>query len=752
MPARARTSDDAAAEPHPSRGAGLGKPLLAFGLLSLLVYIAVMTLFKMSNNDIWIHLKTGELILKQGWVPIKDPYSFVASDRNYVAHEWLAGVIFYLVYSVGGVTGLTYFKASVLAAACGFMYKTARLLGARLSVILPAFGCTLYIATARYLERPHIWSYMMAPLYMWLFFRYREGGRDRRWLYALLPLHVVWTNLHGGFVIGVALVATFALGEALAYARTRWLGIGADKAPSASDVRLLGLLVPGCIAASFINPYGYRALTFPFEVFSLKIYMDTIYEWQPPYHPSYNTSTMFFFFLVQVGVLCAAFFRLHRDRTRSRDGAEPLAVLNLVLLAALAVIYLLLAVFWVEKPAMHWTYDNLRSLLWALLGLFSLFTVLNLRSVDFTQAGIFALYFLMCLQHNRAVTDAAMGTLAIVAASASGLLEGRLRRALPEKRTGPKRAAARAAVEPDAAPTKTPRAPLPGTVDRSRPPAVVLGSVVLLVVSAHAAAFTYYFDFAGSGREKGFGVASNMPVCAVNFIEKNRITGNAFVSYSLAAMLIHRMHPLVKVSMDSRDDVVYGEELYKQYVDALRTPGAMREYLRRYRVDFFLLNYGERVPATFDYLDSTGEWAPVYYDDRTFVLLRRTPETEDRIRRLAFKSVRPAVAGPITLDASNAAAVLEDAERAIENCKASTFGYYYKTKALLFLGRGEEALATARQVLSIDPRSVIAYSDMAAAHAFMGQRDKAIEMYERALAINPGFPAARDGLRRLRGF
>jgi len=739
--ARVSSKDAAASASAPSQGAGLPAPLVAFGLIGLSLYIAAMTLFKMSNNDIWIHLKTGELILANGWVPINDPYSFVASDREYVAHEWLAGVVFYLVYSAGGVVGLIYFKAAVLAAACGFMYATARLLRARLSVILPAFGCVLYVATARYLERPHIFSYMMAPLYMYLLFRYRERGRDRRWLYAILPIHVLWTNLHGGWLIGIALITTFALGETLSLARARWLGVGGETAPSASDIRFLWLLVPGCIAATLVNPYGYRFLTYPFEVFNQKVIMETIYEWQPPYAASYNTSTMFFFFLLQTGFLCAAFFRLHRDRTRSRGGGETLASPNYVISGALLIVFLLLAVFWFERPATHWTPPNVRLLLQSILALFSLFTILNLRSVDFTQAGIFALYFLMSLRHNRGVTDAAMGTFPILAAACSGFLEARSRGPAQAKQTEPKRAAPRPAEESVASAKG---------VDRSRPAAVITGSILLLGISAHATLFNYYYDFHGSGREKGFGIASNMPVCAVDFIKRNGITGNAFVSYAMGAMLIHRMYPQVKVSMDSRDN--YGEELYKEFVNAQRSLPGMRDYLKRRWVDFFLLGHRDRNPAVFDPLESTGEWVPVYYDDRNFILLRSTPATEALIERFGYKALRPTTGGPMTVDSSNVATVLEEAERTVENCRQSAFGYYYKTRALLFLGRNEEALATSRQVLSIDPDSYIAYGDMAAAYAAMRQRDEAIEMFQRALDINPGFSQAREGLKQLRGF
>jgi hypothetical protein len=233
----------------------LPQPMVALALLSLAIYVAAMTLpYKVANNDIWIHLKTGQYVLSSGWVPIKDPYSLIAANHDYVAHEWLAGVLFYLVYLAAGVTGLVVFKSALLSLASTLLYSTARLLGARLSVILPSFACLLYIATARIVERPHIFSYLMLTLYLWLFFRYREGGRNRRWLYAIPPAQAVWVNLHGGYIQGLALVDGFALGEACIWARGRYLRPREEKALPLTDVKPLAALVPACVAASLMNP------------------------------------------------------------------------------------------------------------------------------------------------------------------------------------------------------------------------------------------------------------------------------------------------------------------------------------------------------------------------------------------------------------------------------------------------------------------------------------------------------------------
>src|SRR5688572_8020193 len=108
-----RSGREPAPAPPPLTSRAIG-----FALVGLLLLLASLTVFKMSNNDIWIHLRTGQTILETWNVPDNDPYSFTAADHDYVAHEWLSGVVFHLVYAAGGVTGLIFFKSAVIFATC----------------------------------------------------------------------------------------------------------------------------------------------------------------------------------------------------------------------------------------------------------------------------------------------------------------------------------------------------------------------------------------------------------------------------------------------------------------------------------------------------------------------------------------------------------------------------------------------------------------------------------------------------------
>jgi tetratricopeptide (TPR) repeat protein len=592
----------------------------------------------------------------------------------------------------------------------------------------------------------------MGALYLWLFFKYREQGRNRVWLYAIPVAHAVWTNLHGGYVQGLAMVLTFALGELLIWARARHLGIGEEKTIPGRDVGLLWLLAPACVVASLVNPYGYRLLLFPFHLTGMEVFMQSIYEWQPPYHASYNRSTMFFFYLIHVVWLSVAFFLAQRDRKRARGGTEALAVPNIILIVAVALLILLTIALGVlqDRPGTASEREEhsllIRNLLFSVFAVFAIYTLVNLRYADFTLAGLFLLFFLMSLRHNRAVTDAAMGTFVILTASMSATLDGLRRR--PVKR--PSRAARRAAARAKAA-EERPEPRIETWRDRSSPRAVLVGSFLLLGVSLHATFDGYYFDFKGASRERGFGIASNMPVCAVDFVERKQITGNAFVSYPFASMLIHRMHPRVKVNMDSRNDV-YGETLYQEYWDALRSPEQMKSYLERHPIDFFMLSYGDRSPKVFKALEATGDWVPVYYDNRAFILVRNAPRHRDLINREAFRVLRPGAIGSTVVSSESGAQLLEESERAIRNCPTSTVGHFYKSKALQYLGRYEEALTATGKILEKDPENYQAYTEMGQIYTRMNLPDKAVEMYEEALRIRPDYKQALQLLRQIRGF
>jgi len=687
-----------------------------FACAGLALLIASLTIFKMSNNDIWIHLTTGRQILSTWHVPDKDPYSFTAPDHDYVAHEWLSGVLFHIVYSAAGVNGLIFFKSAIIFATCAALWGACLFRRDDPLILYPCFALMLFIGSARFLERPHIFSYLFIALYLLCYFAYREGGRDRRWLYAVPVLHILWTNLHGGHYQGVFLLVMLAAAEVVMYLRARWLSLAVGDAIAPRDLGLVCALPFACLATAFVNPYGYRLLTFPFELTGQEIFMRGIYEWQSALFPSYNLSSMFLYYIIWVAVLFGSFLAV-RGHRELRGLWLALAVAGNLVLATLWLVFIRQFARTYMFPSSPAPIEVQAPFWYIVVGLF---LAANLHRLQFHHAGIAALFFALSMRHNRGVTDAAVATLPTLSANLNAIRERYLGRLAP-----------------------------PAWL---RPAALTLMGTLLFYTAGWTFTHSYYFGFnPPSTREMGLGIAGNMPIGAVDYVERNGITGNCFPSYNAAAPLIHRMWPKVKVAMDSRNDV-YGETLYREYVAALNGGAALESYLAKWPVDFFLITYGaDRNPEFFRSLEKSPDWKLVYFDDRSVVYLRRTARFESIIARDGYEMISPAIPGTLQVTPESAPLWLAEAEKAVAAAPGDWSPYQYKAKALLALDRLDEAEAVSRRLLEINPRAYFAWADLGYIHMLENDPQTALADFTRCLTLRPDFAPCRQAQDQLRG-
>jgi len=91
-------------------------------------------------------------------------------------------------------------------------------------------------------------------LFLVVFYSILETKRMRL-LFILPVIMVVWTNLHGGFLAGILIVGAYAAGELIGVLLARQ---GADRRAGLGRSCRYGLAAMGCLAASFVNPYGWR--------------------------------------------------------------------------------------------------------------------------------------------------------------------------------------------------------------------------------------------------------------------------------------------------------------------------------------------------------------------------------------------------------------------------------------------------------------------------------------------------------------
>jgi hypothetical protein len=238
-----------------------------------LALLAALFSRTVADPDLWGHLKFGLDFLDTGRVIRPDPYSYVTGDQLWYNHEWLAEAIFALVYRLAGAPGLIWFKL-LTAVAIGLIIYAAL----RRAQLAPLRAWTIVALSAALLSvgvgmvRPHLFTYLGFALLLDILVRAESG--QTRWLIALPPLFAIWTNAHGGFLAGIAVLLLWTFTSIVLILRAR---VRSGHLP----VRPLLIVVAttlACLLATLINPYGTDLWRFLLETATVP--RPEITEWQ----------------------------------------------------------------------------------------------------------------------------------------------------------------------------------------------------------------------------------------------------------------------------------------------------------------------------------------------------------------------------------------------------------------------------------------------------------------------------------------
>jgi len=274
--------------------------LIFVALLGLLAFTA-LSVRLLGDAGIGWHIRTGQMILATHAVPRVDPFSTTSSSLSagppWYAWEWLYDVIAGWLDAAAGLNGVVLFTALIIA---GLFAWTFRLLLRRGTNVLVALVLMLLAASAAMIHfqaRPHVVSWLFTAVWFWILESAEKragphsdsylGDSDsqRSWPLWVLPLlMVVWVNLHGGFLIGFALLAIYWIG-----AVWQWFGIKGDRFEDVlrkirAGRRIRALAVAGIVsaAATLVNPYGYKLHIHIYRYLSNRFLMDHIDEFQSP--------------------------------------------------------------------------------------------------------------------------------------------------------------------------------------------------------------------------------------------------------------------------------------------------------------------------------------------------------------------------------------------------------------------------------------------------------------------------------------
>jgi hypothetical protein len=199
----------------------------------------------LADADVGWHIRTGEYILDHHSVPHQDLYSFSKPGAPWYAWEWGVDLIDGALHRASGLKGVVLLAGVMIALYATTLVRRMVWRNVHLFVALVVALLAVGGASIHFLARPHIFTLLLLSGSVWMVESDRRNPSPRIWW--LVPLTVVWTNLHGGFLALIALLGLTAVGVAIEAL------LGMERFHGAYRY---AALTAACALASLVNPYG----------------------------------------------------------------------------------------------------------------------------------------------------------------------------------------------------------------------------------------------------------------------------------------------------------------------------------------------------------------------------------------------------------------------------------------------------------------------------------------------------------------
>lgn len=213
----------------------------AQSLAVIIVLAELSTIHAPVDSDIFARAAVGRLVELTGAPPQVDPFAFSPKLDRWIDHEWLSGVIFYPVTQWGGDLGLLLFMLGLMVATVFVANSAQRTLARHRGAVFPWLFLTMVAALDiwAYVVRSRAFTFLLMAALFWVIARWRVG--QKRWLWLVPPMFVLWANLHGGFLAGLGLLGVATLAGLVERRR---------------DALPLVWCLGASTAATLLNPYG----------------------------------------------------------------------------------------------------------------------------------------------------------------------------------------------------------------------------------------------------------------------------------------------------------------------------------------------------------------------------------------------------------------------------------------------------------------------------------------------------------------
>jgi hypothetical protein len=248
--------------------------------------------------DTYFDLYAGRYVAEHG-IPERNVVTALAHGRPWIDQQWLAQLVFYRVWQLGGYAGVTLLSVGLVSAGAAVLGALILRRGAPPLRMCAWTLAALAVSYGYATPRAQSFGYLFVPLVLWLVLADHDRSRPRPVTFLSLPVLVLWANMHGSALLGAGLVGLHAACRA-------WGALRHRDGPGIAGYGILGL---GAAASVICTPYGVQIAHYYGSLIGNTELSAAGTEWTPP-DPASADSWAFFTVVIAVAIAVAVGWRL----------------------------------------------------------------------------------------------------------------------------------------------------------------------------------------------------------------------------------------------------------------------------------------------------------------------------------------------------------------------------------------------------------------------------------------------------------
>ncbi len=212
---------------------------ILLGLLFFAYLFAMALQMRLNDPDLWWHLKTGDYIVKHGDIPDVDPFAYTTprplteNQKIGLRSQWLGQVTLSSIHKLGGLTGVVYYRNMLIIMPMLLLFlwlirNKVPPWQALIFISMPAMMLDIQLFYS--FERPQGLSFNLVIIVCILLNRIRrkalhEGVKFDHSYWMLPVVMVLWSNIHGAYLVGCYIIMIYLFSEAFVAALRLSMGL-----------------------------------------------------------------------------------------------------------------------------------------------------------------------------------------------------------------------------------------------------------------------------------------------------------------------------------------------------------------------------------------------------------------------------------------------------------------------------------------------------------------------------------------------